>query len=52
MSSEGKREPPIAGLVVRFDYLWSSEAEVGKTEGGKELPCAVVLPLPVDKSGR
>ncbi|MFM9975369.1 MAG: type II toxin-antitoxin system PemK/MazF family toxin [Beijerinckiaceae bacterium] len=34
---------PQPGLVIRYAYLWRSEAERDREEGGKDRPCAVVL---------
>ena len=34
---------PVAGDIVRYSYLWRSEADRGRTEGSKDRPCAVVL---------
>jgi hypothetical protein len=34
---------PQPGLVIRYAYLWRSEAKRGRKEGGKDRPCAVVL---------
>ena len=34
---------PQPGLVVRYSYLWESEALEGREEGLKDRPCAVVL---------
>ena len=34
---------PRAGLVIRYSYLWHREARVGREEGVKDRPCAVVL---------
>ncbi len=34
---------PETGLVIRYAYLWRSEAERGLEEGQKDRPCAVVL---------
>ena len=34
---------PELGLVISYAYLWSSEADAGREEGGKDRPCAVVL---------
>ncbi len=34
---------PELGLVISHAYLWSSEADAGREEGGKDRPCAVVL---------
>ena len=34
---------PRPGLVIRYSYLWSQEAEAGREEGLKDRPCAVVI---------
>jgi hypothetical protein len=34
---------PEPGLVIRYSYLWQSEAEQGREEGIKDRPCAIVL---------
>jgi hypothetical protein len=34
---------PRAGLVIRYSYLWQSEADAGREEGVKDRPCAIVL---------
>jgi hypothetical protein len=34
---------PEPGLVIRYAFLWPSEAARGQEEGGKNRPCAVVL---------
>ena len=34
---------PQAGLVIRYSYLWQSEAAAGREEGVKDRPCAVIL---------
>lgn len=31
------------GLVIRYAYLWRSEAEAGRVESSKDRPCAVVV---------
>lgn len=36
---------PQAGQVLRYSYLWESEARQGREEGVKDRPCAVVLVL-------
>jgi hypothetical protein len=36
---------PRAGLVVRYSYLWDSEARAGREEGEKDRPCAIILVL-------
>lgn len=40
---------PVPGLVIRYSYLWQSEHELGREEGVKDRPCAVVLALPDKK---
>lgn len=34
---------PKPGLVIRYGFLWSSEAAAGATEGSKDRPCAIVV---------
>jgi hypothetical protein len=34
---------PKPGLVIRYAYLWESEARKGREEGAKDRPCAIVL---------
>jgi hypothetical protein len=34
---------PRPGLVIRYAYLWESEARQGREEGVKDRPCAIVL---------
>jgi hypothetical protein len=34
---------PQPGLVIRYAYLWESEARAGREEGVKDRPCAIVL---------
>lgn len=34
---------PRPGLVVRYAYLWRSEAARGREDGSKDRPCVVVL---------
>lgn len=34
---------PVPGLVIRYAYLWRSEADAGREEGRKDRPCAIVL---------
>ena len=34
---------PQSGLVIRYAYLWRSEAARGREDGAKDRPCAVVL---------
>lgn len=41
----GKPPPPQPGEVIRYAYLWASEAATGREEGGKDRPCTVVLAI-------
>lgn len=34
---------PRPGLIIRYSYLWESEARQGREEGVKDRPCAIVL---------
>jgi hypothetical protein len=34
---------PEPGLVIRYSYLWQSEADAGLEEGDKKRPCAIIL---------
>lgn len=34
---------PVAGLVIRYSFLWRDEAARGQEEGSKDRPCAVIL---------
>jgi hypothetical protein len=34
---------PVAGLVIRYAYLWKREHDAGREEGVKDRPCAVIL---------
>jgi hypothetical protein len=36
---------PRPGLVIRYSYLWESEAQQGREEGVRDRPCAIVLVL-------
>lgn len=42
---------PAPGLVIRYSFLWSHEAQAGHEEGSKDRPCAVLLTT-VTKDGR
>jgi len=42
---------PQPGLVIRYSYLWHTEAVTGQEDGVKDRPCAVVLALR-DEEGR
>lgn len=43
-----KWPPPQPGMVINYSYLWSGEARLGREEGVKDRPCAIVI---VTKSG-
>ena len=34
---------PRAGLVIRYSYLWRAEQRLGREEGVKDRPCAILL---------
>ncbi len=34
---------PVAGLVVRYNYLWDKEKSEGFALGSKDRPCAIVV---------
>lgn len=36
---------PRPGLVIRYSYLWTREAQTGREEGAKDRPCAIVLAI-------
>jgi len=36
---------PQLGLVIRYSYLWTREAQAGREEGVKHRPCAIVLAI-------
>ena len=39
---------PVPGLVIRYSYLWRSEAKAGQEEGLKDRPCAVIIAMKDD----
>jgi hypothetical protein len=41
---------PHPGLVIRYAYLWKSEHDQGREEGGKDRPCAIVMTV-TDEEG-
>ena len=41
---------PVAGLVIRYSYLWSREFDQGREEGSKDRPCAIVMSV-IDEDG-
>jgi hypothetical protein len=42
---------PVAGLVIRYAFLWRDEAARGLEEGAKDRPCAVILVTEDDPDG-
>lgn len=34
---------PVPGLVIRYNYLWSSEKDQGLPLGRKDRPCAIIV---------
>jgi hypothetical protein len=40
---------PQPGLVIRYSYLWRRESQVGREEGAKDRPCALVAALQDDE---
>jgi hypothetical protein len=42
---------PQPGLVIRYSYLWRSEAQQGWESGMKDRPCAVVLAMARESGG-
>lgn len=43
---------PFPGMVVRYSFLWSSEARAGQTEGRKDRPCVIVAAIKRAADGR
>ncbi len=43
---------PFPGMVVRYSFLWSSEARAGETEGRKDPPCVIITAVQRDPDGR
>jgi hypothetical protein len=39
---------PIPGLVLRYSYLWSREADAGEESGRKDRPSAVLMALQLE----
>jgi hypothetical protein len=39
-------------MVVRYSFLWSSEARAGETEGRKDRPCVVITAVLREADGR
>ena len=42
---------PVPGLVIRYAYLWRSEAERRRSEGSKYRPAVVVLAVAAKETG-
>ena len=42
---------PEPGLVIRYSFLWSHEAEAGSDEGSKDRPCAIVVAATLGETG-
>src|SRR5271154_6063495 len=42
---------PVPGLVIRYAYLWRREGDLGRDEGAKDRPCAIVLAAPAAGGG-
>lgn len=38
-------------MVVRYDYLWRGEQQLGREEGMKDRPCAIVIAHAADDNG-
>lgn len=43
---------PFPGMVVRYSFLWSTEARAGETEGRKDRPCVIVTAVRRTVDGR
>ena len=42
---------PVAGLIIRYSYLWYREHLEGRDEGQKDRPCAIVAAMRIDENG-
>jgi hypothetical protein len=42
---------PVAGLVIRYSYLWHREYLEGLEEGQKDRPCAIIAAIKIDETG-
>jgi hypothetical protein len=42
---------PVPGLVIRYSYLWYAEHALGREEGQKDRPCAIVAAIRSDADG-
>jgi hypothetical protein len=43
--------PPRPGAVIRYAFLWSSEARAGAAEAVKDRPCAIVVAVRRESDG-
>lgn len=43
---------PETGLVISYSYLWSHEYKLGKSEGLKNRPCAIILVVQNEEGGK
>ena len=43
---------PFPGMVVRYSFLWSSEARAGQVEGRMDRPCVIVTAIRRAADGR
>jgi hypothetical protein len=43
---------PFPGMVVRYSFLWSSQARAGEIEGRKDRPCVVITAVRRSPGGR
>ena len=41
---------PVAGLVIRYGYLWHDEYIAGRDEGVKDRPCAIIAAVSVGEN--
>jgi len=42
---------PRPGLVIRYGFLWSHEAQAGAEDASKDRPCAIVVAAPRTEAG-
>jgi hypothetical protein len=42
---------PVPGLVIRYSYLWHDEHLLGREEGQKDRPCAIIASIRVAADG-
>ncbi len=45
-------DPPVPGTVFRYSYVWSSEANAGRTDGRKDRPATILSVAIREKDGR